>query len=184
MHTLNWVDILMVAILALIVNAARKSDLITEAVMLFGVIFTACLSLHYYVDLAKVLRRHFVLADGSYEAAAFVLLAGLLLALTFLLKGGWLVILKINIKREIDNWGSLIVAFIKGVFLCSLLLFALTISGEANLEETARTSFSFILFHKPILWAYSVFYAAFISPFFKDESINEKAFRALKEVYK
>lgn len=181
MHMLNWVDVVMLAILGLGINSGRKSDFFTELVILIGTILAACFSLHYYVRFGNVLNANFVLPKNSQEVLAFVLIAGVIVGITLLAKGGWLVILKINLKKEIDNWGSLVLALTKSIFLCSLVLFTFIISGRPAIQEASAKSFSFMLFKKPALGAYSVFYTGFIAPFFKEELLNQKAFRATSE---
>jgi hypothetical protein len=171
----------MVVILLLGVNSGRKSDFFTELVVLLGTVFSAALSMHYYVRLGNLLNNNFVLPPNSHEVLAFIIIAGGLIGITLLVKGGWRIILKVTLKREIDNWGSLAFAFIKSSFLCSLVLFAFLISGQSALANTAKTSYSFIIFRKPALWSYDLFYIGFVRPFFKEEPLNQKAFRTIKE---
>jgi len=182
MHTINLVDFLMFVILALGVNSGRKSDFFTELVVLLGTVFAAAIAMHYYVRFGHLLNANFVLPPNSHEVLAFIIITGALIGITLLAKGGWRIILKVTLKREIDNWGSLAFAFIKSIFLCSLVIFALLISGQSGIENGAKTSYSYLIFRKPAVLAYDVFYTGFVRPFFKEEPLNQKAFRAIRDV--
>ena len=181
MSIINWVDFIMIVLFGIGVNSGRKSDFFTELIILLGVLFASCLSLHYYVRLGYWLSQNFVLPSRSQEILAFIALAGGTLGLTLLAKGGWLVILKIHLNRHIDNWGSLIFAVIKSYFLCGLVFFALMISGSPQIESASKQSISFIVLKKSALNVYSAFYAGFIGNFFAEESLNQKAFRMIQE---
>ena len=180
MHTINWVDLIMVAIIGLGVYSARKSEMITEIVVLLGIVFSACFSLHFYTRFGVVINKNIVLPPNTHEVLAYIIINVLVIGVTLLTKGGWLIILKINVKREIDHWVCRGASFIKSVFLCSIVLITLVISGRPAFESAAKKSFSYVLFRMPAFGAYSIFYNGFISPFFKGEPLNEKAFRSMQ----
>ncbi|HLF18571.1 MAG TPA: CvpA family protein [Candidatus Omnitrophota bacterium] len=181
MTIINWVDLIMIVLFGLGVNSGRKSDFFTELIILLGVLFANCVSVHYYVRLGHVLNQNFVLPPDSQEVLAFIILAGTILGLTLLAKGGWLVILKIHLNRHVDNWGALIFSIIKSYFLCGLVLFALVISGHPPIKNASRQSLSFIILKKTSLSVYSAFYAGFIGHLFSEEPLNQKAFRLMQE---
>ena len=178
---MNWVDLVMVVLLALGINSGRKSDFFTELLIFLGVLVTGCFSLHFYVRFGKLLNDTVVLPPHSQELLAFIIISGVLVTLTLLAKGGWLVIIKINIIRHVDNWGALTFAILKSYFLCGLVLFALLISGYPSIERFARESFSFKVFRKAPHWIYSICYTGFIGNLFPDEPLNQKAFRVIQE---
>ena len=177
----NWVDLAMVVLLALGINSGRKSDFFTEFLIFLGILFASCFSLHFYVRFGNILNNTLVLPPHSQELLAFLIISGVLVTLTLLAKGGWMVIIKFNINRQVDNWGALTFAILKTYFLCGLVLFALLISGHPSIEGFARKSLSFKIFRQAPHWIYSVCYTGFIGNFFKDEPLNQKAFRVIQE---
>jgi len=178
---MNWVDIVMVVLLALGINSGRKSDFFTELLILLGVLFASCFSLHFYVRFGNILNEKLVLPPNSQELLAFIIISGVLLCLTLLAKGGWLVIIKVQINRHVDNWGALTFAILKSYFLCGLALFALLISGNPAYKSFAEESFSYKVFRKAPHWIYSICYTGFIGNLFSEEPMNQKAFRVIQE---
>jgi len=178
---MNWVDLVMVVLLALGINSGRKSDFFTEMLIFLGVLFTSCFSLHFYVRFGKLLNDQLVLPPNSQELLAFIIISGVLVTLTLLAKGGWLVIIKFNINRQVDNWGALTFAVLKSYFLCGLVLFAFLISGNPSIEQSGRESFSFKVIAKAPHWIYSICYTGFIGNLFPEEPLNQKAFRVIQQ---
>jgi len=177
----NWVDLGMVVLLALGINSGRKSDFFTELLTFLGVLFASCFSMHFYVRFGHLLNQQLVLPPHSQELLAFLFITGVLVSITLLAKGGWLVIVKFNINRHVDNWGAMTFAILKTYFLCGLVFFALLISGQPSIENFARKSLSYHIFRKAPHWIYSICYTGFIGNFFSEEPLNQKAFRVIQE---
>jgi len=176
MPYINWVDVLMVGILTIGILTGKKSDLFSELFILIGILFATCLSLHFYTRFGEVLSKNFFIPSGYKNILGFVILAGVTIGLFYLIRGGWLVIIKMQLNATVDRWGSLIFSFTKSYFLAGIVFFALSASGNPNIQSATKNALSAFLFKKVSVSVYSGFYTGFVGILFPDEPLNQNPF--------
>ena len=69
----NWVDILILAIVAGMIYSGNKSDFITECFKLLGIFLATFLGLHYYIPLSSIVGKQLLIPAKYQEFFAFIL---------------------------------------------------------------------------------------------------------------
>ncbi|MBM3255062.1 MAG: CvpA family protein [Candidatus Omnitrophica bacterium] len=174
---LNWVDIVILILLARICYIAVKSGMLTELFKLLGVILSAYLSLHYYVLFSayfvnrlglKNINTHFI---GLFS---FVLLA----AAGYLVFLGLRILFVKFIKAEstpgLHRWGGIIVGLARGFLLASLVVFSLAISGSGYFYNSVKDSYSGRYWVNLSCGFYSNLWDNLASKFMTQEKFNKK----------
>ncbi|MFH0738290.1 MAG: CvpA family protein [Candidatus Omnitrophota bacterium] len=174
---LNWVDIVILILLARICYIAVKSGMLTELFKLLGVILSVYLSLHYFVLFSLYLTNRLGLKNINAHFIglfSFVLLA----VVGYLAFMGLRILLVKFIKAEstpgLHKWGGIIVGLARGFLLASLIVFALAISGLDYLHNSVKNSYSGRYWVNVGCGLYSNLWNNLASKFMTQEVFNKK----------
>ncbi|MBF0385976.1 MAG: CvpA family protein [Candidatus Omnitrophica bacterium] len=177
MNLINWVDIILICVLVRGMFVAQKSGLVNELLKFFGVFFAAIISCHYYVRFGTFLTKKLMIKEPISETAAFCFISIIIIVIFYLICEAWLLILKIEAKSGINEWGSQVFSLLKGSLLNGLIVVALIIPGHKFISESAKYSMTGPFFKNAAVAVYRVFYKGFLGQFFPDEPLNNKLLR-------
>lgn len=174
-HSINWVDVVMLVLLIRIIFIGVKTGFITEGFKLFGIFCAVFVGLHYYTPLAAVLAKKTGLSIEGVECALFVLLISLVVIAVKYLRDGFFMIFKLETTHEgVNQWGAGVFAIIRALFLSSLIMFALLLTRIEWLHKETVTSISSKLALKVAPNTYGFLYHEFIGKIFAGERFNKE----------
>ena len=168
------IDILMLIIFAVGLYRAWSGKLFLEIFKMFGVLLSTFVTLHYYIALGDLLGAKAFLSSEVSELLAYVALAVVVYVLFNLISEAWIIVLKVEIPREIDQWGSAVVSAVRLYFFCGLVFFGFVASHQPFLTKGANSALTQCFFKRVSVGTYKNLYALFVAPYFKGEEPNKK----------
>jgi uncharacterized membrane protein required for colicin V production len=171
----NVVNLVMVIVLVAMVYTGGRRGVIVEGFQLFGIFCSLFFTVHYYGRFADFLRVQFFGKETSTELIAFTLLGIWIYAVFVLIGKGWVLILKIEVRKKLDLYGGGILALMQGYFMCGMIFFALLLTNNASLYSGAQNSASSRVFRYVAVDFYRAGYSGFVAKIFKGEPFNQKA---------
>lgn len=175
----NWVDVILVLIIVLTINAARESNLFSELFILVGILLGSFTAVHYYIVLGGLIETFFPPLKVINQIFAFAVIFLSISILFSLIRDGWFHILKIEVQHQIDYWGAIVLAWARSIFSASLILFALCLLGDANISRGVKISVSNRFIGDIVLNFYSGWYQAIFQKFLPKEPLNREALSVL-----
>ncbi len=143
---INWVDIFVLILVVRICFIAAKCGFPIELFKFMGTIAAIYFSFHYFVILSDYINNWLALGERLplefLQFIVFVLLAISGYAAFILLRSILYRFLKMEAVSALNKWGSLILGITRGVFLSSLIIFAMFISSIGYFKNSAKASYS------------------------------------------
>ncbi len=175
----NWLDLLMIIVMIGTVFRGAVCGFVVELFKIFGVIFATVFALHFYVRAAGQLQHYVALPVKVSEILSFILIVALVILIFKLIREGWLLILKSEVKGGFSQWAGGLIAIFRSFFVCSLLFFLIFLFGNETLNAFAVKSAtgSYLCDLSPKV--YKIAYEEILEKFFPDESLNKKAFKTI-----
>ncbi|MCX5677726.1 MAG: CvpA family protein [Candidatus Omnitrophica bacterium] len=135
---INWVDILIVIIMARISYIALQDGLSHEIFPLIGTVMTAAISMRYYHDLALFIQGIAGIPTQILEVLAFIVLVigiGLIFKLARFLVDA---LLKVTWHPFVEKFGGLIFGFLRASVTVSILLTAMSLMPLSYLQYSIK----------------------------------------------
>lgn len=142
----NWLDFLVAILIIRIVYIALNSNFPLELFKLLGTFASSYLSLHYFTFFTDWLGQRNPGVQQKVplqfmDFISFITLAVIGYLLFVALRLVFDSFIKMEIPRAINKWLALSLGAIRGLFLASLVTFAIAISSVAYLEQSVKDSF-------------------------------------------
>lgn len=176
----NWIDIVVVSLILITSYKGSKDGFIRGAFKLLGVVFALCVSLHYFSKASDELVGRFSgLGVVFSDLLCFILLAIISYLAIAALRETLGRFLKVEAVSALDRWGALILGFLRGAFLVSLLLIVFCLSSVTYLKASVKKSY----LGSQLLWTdvsvYEFIFNGMISKFSPGENLNKDIYEAL-----
>lgn len=181
MTSFNWLDLLMIVVMAATVFRGAVCGFVVELFKILGTITATIFALHFYVQGGQKLNSFVALPIPAAEIISFVLIVALTLLIFKLIREGWLLILKTQAKAGFSQWAGGFIAIFRSFLVCGLLFFLVFLFGNETLDTFAEKSVTGSYLRDLSPRVYKVTYQALLSKFFPDEALNKKAFKAVKK---
>lgn len=173
----NILDILVLLVFVRGFYVGRRGGFISELLKLVGIVFSTFVILHYYSVLGSFVRERLFIPAGVSDFAAFTVLMVTAMIVFFLIKEGWLIVFKIEVKSAINKWGGSILSLVTSLLICSLLLLTLTLLNNGYINQHLRDSLSRFLLKSPSVTVYKACHKMLVYPFFPEEPVNVQAIK-------
>ncbi len=175
MTRVNWVDFLVLFIIARSIYMGRTSGTISQLFNLIGSILSTFITLHYYTQFGSFLKDNFSFLSKVSYIIAFATVATLSLLIFFLIREGWLLILRVTEHNRIDRTIGIILAVINGYVVAGLIVFGILVTNNLYALEDVRNSLSdSVLGIRQVSVNIYEKCFSFIEEYFPDEKINKK----------
>ena len=171
--TFLLVDGLLLWILVRSIEAARKSDIPSEIFKIIGVVVGCVIALHYYARLGAFLHANVFAPDEVKNMVAFGFIAGVVMFIFSLVRDGWIAVLDLHIKPEVNAIGSVILGTIKTYFIFGFIVIGLVTSGNELISNSARKSIFGYLPKQTLISFYDGFYSGVVNTIFANEPKNK-----------
>lgn len=181
LQSLNWVDLLMLAILVRIVYIGIQTGVVIEMFKLLGILLTIFICFHYYAPFARFLmyitRAPWV---NIMEAVSFGMLWAIMFVVCKLIRDGMFMLFTIDAQSFVDKWGGALLGIGRFFIIGSMTMFLFLIPGEKYLQARTVESFSgkYVISVAPNF--YTVLCDGLVSKIFS----KERASKAVKEQMK
>jgi len=173
----NLVDVLMLAVLIRGFYVGRKTGFVAELLRLAGIVGSTFIILHYFIPFSVILRERLFVPGDIAEFVAFMLLMVLAIVTLFLIREGWLIAFKVEVKSVFNKWGGALLSLMTSLVVCSLLFVAFILLNQAYTNDHVERSVSRLVLKEISVSVYKGCYKTFIHPFFPDEPINVKVLK-------
>ncbi len=177
----NILDILVLVVFVRGFYVGRRGGFISELLKLVGIVFSTFVILHYYSALGLFLRERFFIPAAVSDFAAFAVLTVTAMIVFFLIREGWLIVFKIEVKSAINKWGGSLLSLATSLLICSLLLLTLTLLNNSYIDQHLRDSLSRFLLKSPSVTVYKACHKMLVYPFFPEEPVNAQAVKLAEE---
>ena len=138
----NWVDILVICVVLLISYRGSLTKLFSEVLKILGTIVSFCLALHYFSKLSDFLIKYFPDIEVVVsDMISFMLLALLSYWAVALVREVFTRFIKVEAIGTLDKWGGLVLGFIRGVLVTSLVLIVLYLPSVSYLKGSVKKSY-------------------------------------------
>lgn len=179
---INWADFLAVVIIARMCYIGIKTGIGIELFKVIGLWLATVISFQIYTTpLSDALNERLpALPLDAGDFFVFVCLVTIVILAVRIVRESFFLLVKIEAQSTVNRWTGLTVGFLRGLWICSLVFFALTISTIQYLEESTKAS---LLGHRLLVMAPHIYKGAYdglISKFFPRSKINEEVFKAIE----
>ena len=172
--SINEVDILNIIVISRVFHIGCKAGMFNEIIKGLGVLVATILSVHYCSRLGEIFGVQLIISENQRDISAFIFIVVISILLSFIIREGWMMILKIDTHSRFVNWGGLIFSMVRAYLLCGLIVLGLMISGSELIVGRVYASISRIFFQKTSIGVYQNFYNKVIVSFFPKEPLNQK----------
>lgn len=177
---LNWVDIVIIIIIIRTVFMGFKKGLMVETFKLLGTLFAIFISLHYYSSISNFISSRMPLPVEFLDLIAIISLIIIVLIVFKFMRDGLLILFKTEPLAALDRWGSLILGFIRGCFLSSLVILLIFLSSIEYSQNSVRGSLSSKYFLELSPKTYAFIFDNIFSKLPSEEKINSAIFEKLE----
>lgn len=171
---LNWIDLLMVAVLIRAIYIGIKRGFVDEFFHLVGVVVTIFVVFHYYPLVSSFLERRTFLSVKSSNWIAYLFLWGVVALLAKLIRDGFRIIFKVETVSFVNKCGGFLVCFGRAILLASLIIWFLFITGHTYIQENIRASVSGSRLAQAGTILYQKTFEGFVVKLFPDERLNRE----------
>ncbi|OIO36952.1 MAG: hypothetical protein AUJ74_00450 [Candidatus Omnitrophica bacterium CG1_02_44_16] len=178
---INWVDFLIIGLIARMCYIGVKTGAAIELFKLFSLWLSIVISFHVYTTpLSDILNAKLpALPLDAGDVFVFCALLAVITLVIRIIRESFFLLVKIETHNTLDRWGGFMIGMLRGLWISSIALFIMTISTVGYLEASAKTS----LFGNKLLnmapTVYKGSYEGLISKFLANSKINEEVFKAV-----
>lgn len=181
---LNWIDLLIfLPILFRSIYIGLRQGVITEFFKILGVISASYFTLHYYPLLGNFLAGAMPVTLELEPCLIFsYLFLFFLVIITFIfIRQVILTVTKIETVNLLMIWGGVILGFLRGIFLTSMIFIFLFLLTNNYLTGSVRQSYfgNKVIRVAPV--TYRFIFDNLVVNFFPDEKLNQGIFKMLDE---
>ncbi len=179
---INWVDFLVIGLIARMCYIGIKTGVGIEAFKLFNLWLTTVIAFQIYTTpLSDLLNTRVpALPLDAGDVFVFVSLVTIITLLIRIVRESFFLLVKVEAHSTLDKWGGFAIGLLRGFWISSIVLFVLIISTVGYLETSAKTS----LFGRKVIYfapqVYKGSYLGLTSKFFPQVQLNEEVFKALE----
>jgi uncharacterized membrane protein required for colicin V production len=153
-----------------------KTGFVAELFRTLGIVCATFVILHYYLPVAAFLTKRMFIPQKVQESTSFTILMIAAILFSFLIREGWLIIFKVEVKSALNKWAGALCSLLTSYLVCGLFLLALILWNNGYMNQHIRSSISQPFFVKVSVRVYEAVYTALIRPFFPAEPMNIKVF--------
>lgn len=183
LQSLNWIDLLMLAILVRIVYIGIQAGVVVEMFKLLGALLTTFICFHYYAHFARFLM-HISKAPwvNIAESVSFLILWVGMFGLCKLVRDGLFMLFTIDTKSFVDKWGGALLGGGRFFIIGSMTMFLFLIPGEKYFEVKVAEAFSskYVISVAPNF--YTVLCDGLVSRVFSKERVSKAVREQMKKV--
>ena len=179
---LNWVDFVIIGIIARMCYIGIKTGIGIELFKLFGLWLATVIAYQLYTTpLSDFLNTRLpALPLDAGDVFVFCVVVAVITVLLRIIRESFFLLVKIESQDLFNKWGGLFLGALRGFWISSIVLYVMTISTVEYLETSAKSS---LFGHKAIYFAPSVYegsHKILISKFFSHLEVNTEVQRALE----
>lgn len=176
LSNLNWVDVLIGAVIVRAAYIGAKKGLIVEIFKLGGIFCTVFITLHYFSSLSGFFQNKINFSEGMGNVISYLFLWLLGMLVFKFIRDGFTMLFHIEAHSLFNKWGGLILSLLRALLLCSLVVVFLRVSDIKYFMDNTERSFSASHVVRVAPKVYEATFNGFISKFFPTEELNENAF--------
>lgn len=139
---LNWIDVLIIILLVRTTYVGFKKGFLVEIFKFVGGVLAIFIANRYYVELAKFVSGHSFLTMEASRVLSFIALAFLGYGIIKLLQRLTFLVMKIEVVKGVEKFGGIIVGFLRGIVVSSLILMTLIVMSSSYLTKSVKENSS------------------------------------------
>jgi uncharacterized membrane protein required for colicin V production len=180
-HSINWVDILLVALAVRIIYVGMHTGFVAEFFKVVGLFLTLFVSFQYYTLLADVLKVGNI-PEWLVVTFSFSLICVLMTILCFLIRHGIFMLFTVQTVSAVDKWGGAVMSVGRFFITASLVTYAFLVTGNKYLQTKTMEAVShkYVVFVAPEI--YKSLSEGFVSRLLPNVKYNTAVRETLKDV--
>jgi uncharacterized membrane protein required for colicin V production len=182
--SLNWVDILMLAILVRIVYISVQTGFVSELFKFLTLVVTVFLCFHYYSPLALLLFKGTRIPMAVSSVMVFLGLWLLMAFIAKLIRGGLALLITVQAQSLLDKWGAAVLSINRFFLAGSMVFFILLLSGSGYLHNAVAASMSHKFVLPVAVNVYRTLHQKVVAKLFPGSVFNKSVEEELKRISK
>ena len=172
LHTINWVDIVIMVSLLILFFLGVKKGFIGGIFWLLGIYLASVLALHYYPQAAESLGSLIGISSPMFEILSIALIVVAVLLTFWILRAALKTIIKAESVKPVDTIFGIVTSACSALLLVSLLLVFFYSSNVSYLEQAVLDSRLSKTFIQPAPKAYLFTWKNVLSKFMTKSEVN------------
>jgi uncharacterized membrane protein required for colicin V production len=132
----------MLALMIRAVYIGLKRGFISEALNLVALVITIFVVFHYTPVCAQFLENKILFKSSVAKAVTFVSLWALVALAAKFVCGAIFLLFKIEAKSFLDKFGGIVVSLVRGILVCSLVLWLFLVTGSDYITRTVKGAYA------------------------------------------
>jgi len=188
---INWVDIVCGLVFLRVIYVSRKTGFLIELSKLLILIFSTCVSLHYFLILSDLAHKRVDLERLPLQFSDFIVFMLLLVFVYVVLSLFRSIIVNLIRPQQqakpaslLSGLAGVLLSVARGFLISSLIIFSLYISNISYLNESSQAARFGRQFFSVSTGIYKNIWEGIAIKFLPQEKINSVVFDHEKEFYK
>ncbi len=188
---INWIDIICILVFLRVIYVSRKTGILIELSKLLILVFSTCVSLHYFLTVSDLARKHANLEKSPLQFTdfiVFVLLLVFVYAALSLLRSTIVNLIRPQQQaKPVSLFSGLLAVLLsvaRGFLISSLIIFSFYISSISYLNESSQKANFGRKFFSVSTGIYQSAWEGIVIKFLPKEKINSVVFDHQKEFYR
>jgi uncharacterized membrane protein required for colicin V production len=184
LKSLNWVDILVVALAVRILYSGFKTGFVIEFMKTLAAFFALFAAFHYYVKISSMFGRFVGLTQPILEVIVFAAIWLVVVTAMKFLRDGLFLVFTVQTISIVDRWGAMVISAGRFFLTTSMVLFVFLLTDKPYMERMTSSSFAqkYVLSVAPDMYKKTV--NGFVVKFFPNEKVNPAVTEELNETGK
>jgi uncharacterized membrane protein required for colicin V production len=173
-RSVNWVDLVILAIFIRALFVGLKRGFIDEIFHLLATVASIFIVFHYYPHISQFFQERVLLSLGLANALGYGGLWALVAFVTKIVRDGFRLIFKVEALSWINKVGGVLIAVVQGVLVAGLAVWLIFLSGNDYAKRTVENSLVGVRCAVVVSRVYEATCVGIISKFFPREPINSE----------
>lgn len=178
----NWIDIVLLCLILTTCYKGSQKGFVIEIFKLLGLILAIYVSLHYFSSTSDYLVKSFpALGVVFSDFVCFIVLAIVSYLALVTLRSAFCHLFKVEAAKGLERWGGLVLGFLRGLFVSSLLMIIFCLLAIPYLKASIHKSYlgSRLVFTD--VKVYESLFNGIVSKFSPQEKLNKDIYEVLEE---
>ena len=141
-HSLNWVDIVVLVLGIRIIYIGMRTGIMTEFIKFLGLVVALFASFQYYIVVGESIKIGGKIPESFFLAAGFLVIWGAVTLVFMFLRQGFFMLFTVQTVSALDKWGGAILAVGRFIVTASMVMFVLLVTGNEYLQTKTTEAFS------------------------------------------
>jgi uncharacterized membrane protein required for colicin V production len=172
-RSINWVDVGLAVVFIRVVFLIVKTGFIAETCRSLGTVIAVYVALHNYSGIAAWVTKKVSFSPHIIELFVFIGLWAVVMVIMKFVRDGLLMLFKVETTHKgFDQYAAGILGVGRGLLVCSLIMFAVFLSGHMQASQMALRSLSYNIVGRAAIKTYAFLHHQIVERFVPKAKYN------------